>query len=403
MNIAFISALYPPNTKGGGEISTHLLAQGLVGLGHKVTVFTEGNGREETDYEGVKVVRLPIKLTAKPLFEHWHTKRQVVGIRGEVKDFDVVHAHDWRSALILAELDLDQSVVTVRDYAQISGDTNFILRDGDLARGIWSDAWLSQRIAESSWPRKLFRWWQYAFNIRYRRKSFQRLKYQVYISEAERKLIGRYQDLKEIESIVIHNPVQPEHLRGGRESGTAGAVLYVGRIEMYKGVDLLLEAWRIVMTKNPQAKLRIVGDGAQREEYEQYVNRHGLRYSVSFDGHMPWNRLRAVYDEAKILVAPHRWVEPFGRTIIEAMARGKIVLAANIGGPTEVIISGETGFFFEHGSSSDLSEQLIKLLDLNAASETEIGKAAIRWVEQNLTVEKIAARYESFYLANVVT
>src|SRR5690348_15132248 len=120
MNILFLSALYPPTTKGGGELSTHYIAQGLAALGHQVKVITTGPQRVESHINGVDVLRFPIELLKKPLFEKHasrHMKGHLLEIIGDPKRYDVIHAHDFRSALVLSELHLPNTLVTARDYA----------------------------------------------------------------------------------------------------------------------------------------------------------------------------------------------------------------------------------------------------------------------------------------------
>ena len=164
MKILFISGLYPPNIRGGGELSTHYIAKGLVGRGHDVQVITQGQRREETIVDGVRVLRLPVELTAKPLMERRHAKRVARAIRKEMKKqggFDIVHAHDYKSAEVLFELKLDNSVVTVRDYASVCGTTNNMLWNGDLCTCSWRDVFLSHRVVEAKGLRKLGRIIQY--------------------------------------------------------------------------------------------------------------------------------------------------------------------------------------------------------------------------------------------------
>lgn len=405
MKIAFVSGQYPPRIKGGGEVSTHLIAGGLVGLGHEVTVFTEGEAEGMVD--GVKVIPVSWPMTAKVLFERRQAKKLARALSDRWLDFDVVHAHDWRSALALSEFaKLNPSsnngsapllVITARDYAQISGDTNFWLASGKLATGTMSDAWQSQRVKEASWPRNIGRIIQYMVNLSYRRDAFSSIAHHIYISKAQSKLVSKFQDLTDVSTDVIYNPVPDDYLSQDLVPGTDGEVLYVGRIEKYKGVELLLKSWSAVAKKYPQAKLRLVGDGAQRQEYEQFVERHGLRYSISWEGHVTWQRLMAVYDRASVVVSPHLWLEPFGRSVVEAMSRGKVVVAADRGGPAEIIRNGETGLLFKHGSFEALEDKLCSALALSARSRLDIGRAAHQWVGDNLSVEVIAAQYDEYY------
>jgi alpha-maltose-1-phosphate synthase len=401
MNILFLSSQYPPAVKGGGEISTHLTARGLITIGHHVQIVTEGTEHRPEKIDGVPVLRLPLPLTAKPLLERRHAQ-EVASRLVKAVDFtayDIVHAHDFRSALALAELALPQAVVTVRDYAQISGDTNYLLRDGSIPERpmSWRANLLSNRIAEAPLWRKPFRAWQYLHNMRYRQGALATLRHQIFISHAQRRAIAQHQNLAGVHTGVVYNPVSPDYLDRPVQVGKPGHVLYIGRVEMYKGVGLLLAAWPEVVTYFPDAQLTIVGQGAQRKEYELYAAKQSMPTPVTFIDHMPYDHMIDLYDQASIIVSPHMWIEPFGRSLVEAMARGKLVVAANAGGPAELITDGQTGFLFEHGSQYHLSQNLLKALQLPTNQRTLMQAAARHWVTNHLTIDKSAKRQYSFY------
>lgn len=402
MKILFLSAQYPPQTKGGGELSTHIIAQGLQKLGHTVHVITSGSKKEETEVDGISVVTLPLGLKAKPLFEKVTTKKAARILLRHIPDlleYDIVHAHDFRSALLLSELHLKNAVVTARDYAQICGCTNNIQGDGNIDPGCQEGNELLKchRVAEASFARKPFRMWQYVYNLPYRKAAFASFAHQIFISNSQKELIAKYQDTSHQHTAVIYNPISEEYLIEPLKKGEDGNVLYLGRVEMYKGVLILLKAWREVIKTNQRVHLTIAGDGAQREEYERLASTWGMQYQVTFTPHVPYHRLKSMINDAEILVAPHLWVEPFGRTVIEGMSRGKIVIASNIGGPSEIIEHGKTGFLFERGSMQALSHELTKALTMNHFDIQEIGIAARDYVRDNLTMEKIAKEHEEFY------
>ena len=96
-------------------------------------------------------------------------------------------------------------------------------------------------------------------------------------------------------------------------------------------------------------------------------------------------------------MAPHIWHEPFGRTVAEGMARGKVVVAADVGGPSEMIKTGKTGLLFKRNSREALSESIIKALRMNDTERQAMGREARAWVISNLTKERIASQYEVFY------
>ncbi|MEX2055011.1 MAG: glycosyltransferase, partial [Candidatus Andersenbacteria bacterium] len=100
MRILFLSSLYPPDTRGGGELSTHFIAQGLVERGHQVTVITTAPKLRTSELDGVNIMRLPLPLTAKPLFEERHSKKMAKQLLQHInaESYDIIHTHDFRTA-----------------------------------------------------------------------------------------------------------------------------------------------------------------------------------------------------------------------------------------------------------------------------------------------------------------
>lgn len=405
MEIVLVSAYYPPQTMGGAEISTHLLAKGLVQNGNKVRVITVGDNEEQAIFEGVDVMRMQLPLKEKPLFERRHSKKSAAVLdraAKHLKKADIIHANDFRSVLALSEWRDKQKkappvVATIRDYAQISGSTNFINDQGELPANSIEDARQSHRIKEAGVVRRLFRWWQYRYNINYRKAAFKKLDGQIFISGAQMELTQKHQDLEKMRKVVIYNPMDDSYIEEKLVRGHDGSVLFVGRIENYKGVGLLLEAWREVIKEVPEAHLKIIGDGVDKERYKKIVASTGMGYKVSIKSSVQWNRLRRIYDEAQVVVAPHIWYEPFGRTVAEAMARGKVVVAANVGGPKEMIEDNKTGILFERKSKEALVQAINKALGESDNYRKKIGAGASNWVRDNLNKRDIATKYEEFY------
>ncbi len=400
MRILFVSSYYPPSNRGGAEISTHVLARGLVSRGHHVIVITEGSRQEEITQEGVRVIRAPLGLQQKPLFEQAVAKKSARAVSGLIKPlgtFDVVHAQDFRSALAVSELGHPGAIVTMRDYGAISGCTNNITSDGSVDPGCSQDERHCHRVVEARWPRSMVRLWQYTRNKAYRQAAFEKFTRQIFISHAQQAVIQKYLTAPVAQTAVIYNPIAPEYLATSFDTKTSRTLLYVGRVEMYKGVDILLSAWRELRQELPGWKLLIVGNGAQRIEYEKMVATWGMQYQVEFKPHVPYEKLPALYDGADIVVAPHRWIEPFGRTVAEALARGRVVVSANAGGPQEMIQSGKTGFLFERADLASLINSLRQAALMNHYDKREMQRAAREWVAQNLAMDTIAQQHEKFY------
>jgi len=105
-------------------------------------------------------------------------------------------------------------------------------------------------------------------------------------------------------------------------------LLYVGRLERYKGVHLLLSA--LSLLKKGDVRLSIVGDGPFKNELEKLKRKLHLEKRVSFLGHVSDMELDRIYRESDVFVLPSI-VESFGLVISEAMSYGKTIISTNVG------------------------------------------------------------------------
>lgn len=145
-----------------------------------------------------------------------------------------------------------------------------------------------------------------------------------------------------------------------------GYVAYLGRISTEKGVDLLLSA----ASQLPDVPIKIAGDGPLRAQLEANAGNN-----VLFTSWIDRPGLDAFYRQARFVVVPSRWFEPFGLVTAEAMAYGIPVIASRIGGLPELVDDGITGLLFDPGNASDLADKM-KLLWGNLELCRRMGVAA---------------------------
>lgn len=159
-----------------------------------------------------------------------------------------------------------------------------------------------------------------------------------------------------------------------------GRILFVGRFQHLKGVDLLLDAGRRLMEELPQISIRMIGgDCHQAISGQSWLE--SLPNSVRSDSrwefidHMSREDLVAEFSAAEIVCIPSRF-ENFPNVCIEAMACAAPVVAARVGGLAEMIEDGKSGWHFEAGDADSLYQTLAKTLKLDASARRTIGEAA---------------------------
>lgn len=156
------------------------------------------------------------------------------------------------------------------------------------------------------------------------------------------------------------------------------AALFVGVLELYKNVDGLARAWRLVAERLPGAHLRIVGRGSRADVVRQLVGE--LPAQTTWVERLTQHDVARALDEATCLVLPSR-SEGLGRVLIEAFLRERPVVAMGVGGIRDVVEDGVNGLLVS--SDEELAAALVRLLtDRPLAERLGAGahRSAERWV-----------------------
>lgn len=130
------------------------------------------------------------------------------------------------------------------------------------------------------------------------------------------------------------------------EAGSAVRLLFVGRLEPLKGVDRLLDALPLVVSRLGPVSLTVAGDGAERPALEAQARRAGRRdprVAVRFAGWQQPDGLARLLAESDAIVVPSLWPEPFGLVGLEAAAAGVPAVAFASGGIVDWLKDDVTG------------------------------------------------------------
>jgi len=157
--------------------------------------------------------------------------------------------------------------------------------------------------------------------------------------------------------------------------------LWVGRPARVKRLPVLLQAFRRIRMRVPQARLIIVGDESlANEDLRQVQDREGLGHEVIWAGAVRLDDLPLYYQIADVFLFSSAY-EGFGRVLVEAGAAGLPAVSTSTAGAQEIIRDGRTGYLVDIGDAEALADRAIQLL-LDPNLRAEMGTAARAWVQE---------------------
>ncbi|WP_276253316.1 glycosyltransferase family 4 protein [Halomontanus rarus] len=168
-------------------------------------------------------------------------------------------------------------------------------------------------------------------------------------------------------------------------------ILYVGRLERIKGLDVLLDA---IDYCSSDVIVDIVGDGETRSSLEKQALELSIENQVTFHGWVDHEELPEYYDKSNVFVHPARWIEPSGRALLEALQYRCPAIVSNIGGPPWIV--GEAGYTFEPEDSEELSRKIDHLAGDEGAYRSLVAKSEKRVTD--FDPEDIISRIENEYV-----
>jgi D-inositol-3-phosphate glycosyltransferase len=378
MRIAQVSAHTSPlaplggRETGGMNVYVLELSRELARLGYEVDIFT----RQDGDLPGIeeiapnlRLVRIaagPTEPIEKEEIIHFlpdfaHNLRAFV--RGERRGYDVVHSHYWQSgwagAHLARELDVAHAVMF-----HTLGEVKNRARFGEAE------------------PR---------LRIRHERNIARRATAIVTASEHERLLLQRHYGADPKKMYTVPCGVDLELFQPGDQlvarrqlglSPTTPVLLWVGRLEKLKGVDILIDA-AAQLGERDFTLLIVGGDERAKElraELAAQAERAGIAANVRFEGAVAHTALPAYYRAADVCVVPS-YYESFGLVAVEAMACGTPVVASRVGGLVSTVTDGVSGYLIPWRCPEPFAEKLEVLLN-NPDLRANFSRAARRSVER---------------------
>jgi PEP-CTERM/exosortase A-associated glycosyltransferase len=174
---------------------------------------------------------------------------------------------------------------------------------------------------------------------------------------------------------------------------------FIGSFYFYEGLETLIDAVAILLTKRRDVKLLLVGEGEAEEMLRQRLP-EALRDHFIFTGNVPHNEVRRYYSVMDILVYPRKRSRLTELTTplkpLEAMAMEKVAVASDVGGLRELLDNGNAGYLVEAENAEALADLLLRLVE-NEGGRLAMSRLAKEFVVSERSWGSIAARYQPIY------
>ena len=375
---------------GGMNVYVRELSQAMGTRGYVVDVFTRRASPDQPDAQpfgpNARVINIdagpagPLEKEALAAHLEEFEAQLLAFVEREGAAYDMVHSHYWMSGEVATHLAARWQVPHVAMFHTL-GEVKNRARATEHEPASRIEA--ERRIARS------------ADRIVVASAHEQHLLTALYGADAERiAIVPCGIDLE------LFAPMEKEFARRklGLKDGER-VILFVGRIEPLKGIDILISAAAQLHEDENFIVLIVGGDARAAAEIEQLraqAERLGIDHHISFEGAVEHSRLPLYYNAADVCVVPS-YYESFGLVAVESMACGTPVVASRVGGLTTTVQDGETGYLIPWRCPEPFAERLELLLDNDElrASFGRAGREAVERFRWANVADAVGALYES--------
>ena len=386
MKICIMTWEFPPRIVGGIARHCFGLSKALVKKNcdvHVVTLEFPGAPVFE-EIEGVKVHRVKIEL-GHPNFITWtfifnHFMEKLVAILNREIEFDVIHIHDWLTAPvgIASKYYSNKPLISTVHSIEIGRAQGLNSPDSLLIDGLeWWMTYEAAKVISCSSSMK----WELENHFHLPSEKIIVIPNAVDISKYERKV--------DREAVKRRYGIEPHEK----------VVLFIGRLVPQKGVEYHLRAIPLILQRYRDVKFVIAGDGWSKDYLEEEARSTGSQDKIRFLGFISDSELTELTISSDVLVVPSVY-EPFGIVALEGMAAGVPVVAANVGGLSEIIEHDRTGVLVYPRNPESIAWGVNRVL-LDPGYARWLVQNARRKVQEEYSWEAIAQRtievYEEVY------
>lgn len=407
MRILFLTNMYPPHDIGGYEQICQEVAQGLKSRGHTIKVLTSryGSPSPSDDGEVIRSLHLQADLDYYRPADFFLRRRAQERFNREVLRRSVD--------------DFTPDVVVVWGMYLLSHSLPY-----------WLEQWMPERVVyylASYWPtdedpHRIY------WKLEARRKIAEQIKRplrSLALSQLDREgypprlrfartlccseyvrdrlaAAGKIPSSSEVLHIGIDSaPFQARSSPGSKSEHAPVRLLYFGRLIEDKGVHTAIQALGVLKQQGLAAKIELTVLGNGHPEYEarlrSMVSDLGVSDRVRFAGKVSRDEIPALLNRYDVFLFTSIWPEPFGRTIIEAMLAGLIVIGSDVGGSREIFSQYDADLLYPAGDASALASRIALLLNGSKGKQQLIERGRTLALER-FSLDAMITRFETYLM-----
>ena len=390
MKLLIITSMYPPYIKGGGEISTSLLAEHLVNLGVDVSVLTIADEHKCETINGVKVIRIPPPNTYWSYYSETTNRKKKI-----IWHFNESYNMSQGSTALKYINNLDFDLIQTSVIEDFSPNLWRLLKQTynkkiiHTLRSYYLTCYKGNMYKENNDCKKQCNFCKVTTFLKKRNSSYVDQVVGISNDILERHLKLGY--FKNSTNSIIPNSYELSTnnlLKDNDENNENFNFGFIGKLDYHKGIKELLDVFTSVEIQ-PNVKLIIAGFGPLEEYVKVMAARNPKR--ISFIGRVNPHQF---YSKIDVNIVPSLWNEPFGRVIIESFSYGIPVIASKKGGIPEIVNDKKTGRLF-----NDINELPALIIEYYNMSEVELNNFKRNCLKdsENYQHLKIAQKYLDVY------
>ncbi len=338
LRVGQVSAYYGDYPSGSGLFCTDLINQILLRTNYSVDVFSSNLGERDGFAESNRWLQVHRGATPGLL---WNVNPVTLLFPGILtKKLDLLHVHSYLY-LTTIQASLARRMRHTKMILHLHGgvDGMEMLKTDDRRKIIFKnrvfDKTLGQFVADSA---------------------------DFVISSSRRDIVLAQEkwNISDDKIELVPPAINTDIFKPGAESGAKKRLVFLGRLESWKGFKVLLDAVRIVSNEYREIELIVAGTGSQQHEFTDEALDKDL--PIRFLGRVPHHIVPELLQHAYATVMPSH-LEGLPLACLESMASGVPVIASNVGDFREVITDMETGMLVEGNSPESLATAILTLLE----------------------------------------